>query len=676
MGALFWFLHFKEVRVESLEIGASAQSYIVAQVDFEFPDREATLILKQEAVLDIGKIFKINEGEVKKKRFEFENFLIHHRDWRSRIPKATFEEMYNGADVVENYLFESKLTDARTFQRMKESDMDLTYYQVVQNLATDKPMMLPNTYWQHLEHAIINKYEFNPAVIAYIADFFKQDKWQLQEDSDTQRFFRHAIEASIPEKFTKVKAGHSIIERSDIVTERHLAMLKAMKGAIGESRNLWQLKGILASLIFAFVLTVFGAMYLRYNQKEVFQSYSKLILYITIVLMTLVIAKVLEYFLLRSSGHLMDMIRYPLIVPFTAILICILLSKHLAIFTTLFLTIILGVSLSVDHGRFLFLNMVGGLAIILFSKKLRKRKEIFSATTSAWLSLLPTLIGFKLYEVHFFDSILASDFLTTFMFMVITGIVVVALLPVLESLFHVMTDITLMEFVDPSNELLHRLSLEASGTYQHSLVVGSLSEAAASAIGANGLFCRVASMYHDIGKLFNPHYFTENQMGAFDIHQLLTPLESTQVIIAHVSEGVNLARKYGLPKTFIDIIQEHHGTTLVYYFYCKQVELMKGNIEAVDEKQFCYAGPKPRSKESAIIMIADTVEAASRSLEEPNEKSIEQLVERLVEDKAEEGQFDDCQLTFEELGIVKKAIIKTLSITRHLRIKYPEKKKS
>ncbi len=675
VGALFSFLHFREVRVESLEIGATAQSYIVAQVDFEFPDREATLILKQEAVRDIGKIYKIDEGEIKKKRFEFENFLIHHRDWRSRIPKATFEEMYNAADVIENYLLESRLTDPRTFQRMKESEIDLSYYQVIQNLAVDKPVLLPNTYWQHLEQMVVKKYQFNPAVISYILAFFKEDKWQLENDNETHRLFRHAVEASIPEKFTRVKAGRNIIEQGDVVTERHASMLKAMKGAIGESRNIWQIKTILASLLFALILTLFGAVYVRYNHKDVFYSYSKLSLYVTIVLMTIGITKLLEYFLLRSPSHLMEMLRYPLVVPFTAILICILLSKHLAIFTTLFLTIILGVSLAVDHGRFLFLNMVGGMAIILFSKKLRKRKEIFSATTSAWLSVLPTIVGFKLYEVQFFDSALATDFVATFLFMLVTGIVVVALLPVLESLFHVMTDITLMEFVDPSNELLHRLSLEASGTYQHSLVVGSISEAAANAIGANGLFCRVASMYHDIGKLFNPHYFTENQMGAFDIHQLLTPLESTQVIIAHVSEGVSLARKYGLPRSFIDIIQEHHGTTLVYYFYCKQVELMKGNIEAVDEKQFCYAGPKPRSKESAIIMIADTVEAASRSLDDPSEKGIEDLVERLVEDKAEEGQFDDCQLTFEELGIVKKSMIKTVSITRHLRIKYPDKKK-
>lgn len=669
------FIHFKELRMESLEIGAQSQGYIVAQVDFEFPDREATLILKQEAVRDIGPILMIDQGEIKKKRFEFENFLIHHRDWRSRIKKTTFEEMYNAADVVEESLLQARLTDPRTFQRLQESDISIVHYQVLNDLTTQSPMTLPDSFWQHLEYRIVKKFDFNPSVVSYILGYFKQDKWQLLQDHDTQRIFRHAVEASIPERYTQVKAGRNIIQRGDIVSERHIAMLKAMKRAIGENRNWFNIKTIFASLLFGFIVVALGTIYIKYNHKGIYASFSKLTLLITIIVLTLCLAKLFEYFLMRSGSHWMDMVRYPLIIPFAAILICILLNKHLAIFTTLFAAILLGTSLAVDHGRFLFLNTIAGLAIILFSKALRKRKEIFAATTRAWLSLVPALIAFKLYEGNFFDVSFLSDIISTFLCMMVIGIFVVAILPVLESVFHVMTDITLMEYVDPSNEVLHRLSIEAPGTYQHSLVVGSLSEAAAQAIGANGLFCRVASMYHDIGKLFNPHYFTENQMGAFDIHQLLTPLESTQVIIAHVAEGINLAKKYGLPKSFIDIIKEHHGTTLVYYFYCKQVELMKGDIDAVDEKQFCYAGPKPRSKESAIIMIADTVEAASRSLEDPNEKTIQGLVDRLVEDKAEEGQFDECQLTFEELGVVKKIIAKTLSITRHLRIKYPEKKK-
>jgi cyclic-di-AMP phosphodiesterase PgpH len=154
---------------------------------------------------------------------------------------------------------------------------------------------------------------------------------------------------------------------------------------------------------------------------------------------------------------------------------------------------------------------------------------------------------------------------------------------------------------------------------------------------------------------------------------LLTPAESTHVIIAHVPEGEALARKYHLPQSFIDIIREHHGTTMVYYFYCKQVEQMGGDATKVNEKTFRYSGPKPRSKESAIIMIADIVEAASRSMDEVTEETVADMVDKLVAEKAEDGQFDECQLTFEELGRVKRSIVKALMVTRHLRIKYPER---
>jgi putative nucleotidyltransferase with HDIG domain len=185
----------------------------------------------------------------------------------------------------------------------------------------------------------------------------------------------------------------------------------------------------------------------------------------------------------------------------------------------------------------------------------------------------------------------------------------------------------------------------------------------------------VATLYHDVGKLLNPQFYTENQQGAVNIHQLLTPLESAQVIISHVTDGENLAKKYRLPRSFQDIILQHHGTTIVYYFYRKQIELKGGNKEEVDADAFRYPGPKPRTKESAIIMICDTVEAASRSLEEFNEQTITALIDRLVREKGEEGQFEECQLTFEELGRVKRTLAKSLLLTQHVRIKYPKRDK-
>jgi putative nucleotidyltransferase with HDIG domain len=216
--------------------------------------------------------------------------------------------------------------------------------------------------------------------------------------------------------------------------------------------------------------------------------------------------------------------------------------------------------------------------------------------------------------------------------------------------------------------------LEAPGTYQHCLVAGNLAEAAAHSIGANGLFCRVSTLYHDVGKLFNPHYFTENQLGGFNIHQLLTPRESAQVIMSHVTEGEVLGRKYRLPPSFLSIIREHHGTSLIFYFYYKQVEQAGGDASLVDERHFRYKGPKPHTRESAIIMLSDSVEATTRSLDEYTEESIASTVHRIFKEKIDEGQLDECRLTFEELSTIKQTMIKALFVAHHMRIKYPAKR--
>ena len=266
---------------------------------------------------------------------------------------------------------------------------------------------------------------------------------------------------------------------------------------------------------------------------------------------------------------------------------------------------------------------------------------------------------------------LMADLGSSGLFMLLTAVLVVGLLPVFESCFRILTDITLMEYMDPNHELLRRLTIEAPGTYQHALILGNIAEAAANAIHSNGLFCRVSTLYHDIGKMSIAQYFTENVQAGVNIHQLLTPQESAQVIISHVSEGVSLARKAGLPEQFIDIIKEHHGTGLVYFFYHKQLENVGGNRELANEEEFRYAGPKPRTKESVIIMIADSLEAASRSLDEVNEETLTRLVEQIVKEKMEDGQFDESLLTFEELGRVKRAMVKSLLAIGHFRIKYP-----
>ena len=668
------FFHFREVRVDLLPVNSTAKEYVVAQVDFQFPDREATLVVRREAVRDIGAIYEFSRTMVHERRIDFEDYLINHRDWRSRLYNITFEEVYNAADLIAKWVRKARLTDARTYEKIRQGDGDLTHYYVLEDLTTEHPIYISDDFWEELAAQITRKFGFKRKAVDYVVNYFSEVKWSLGDDVETQKLFRQAVEASIPDRYSEVKSGTTLVHQGQQVTPQQAAMLAAMKKQIAESRNLWDFEGVVGSLFFALIVGIIGACYLYLNHREVALSVQKLCLYVAICIITLIFAKLVEYTLVHSDAYYLKMIHYPLLVPFAALLICVLLNKNIALFTTFILTVIMGVSLSVDHSRFLFVNLVAGMATILFAKSMRKRKEVFTVCGVGWLSTIPVVLAFHLAENAFWTSTLLIDLSSTFLSMLLIAVFVIGVLPILESIFHIMTDITLMEYMDPNNDLLRRLSIEAPGTYQHSLVVGSLSEAAARAIGANGLFCRVSTLYHDIGKLFNPHYFTENQMGGFDIHQLLTPLESTQVIIAHVAEGEALARKYGLPRQFIDIIRQHHGTTVVYFFYAKQVEQMGGDVDAVKMEQFRYPGPKPRSKESAIIMIADTVEAASRAMDEPSEEALTELVNRLVSEKAEENQFDECQLTFEELGIVKRAIVKTLAVTRHLRIKYPERK--
>jgi putative nucleotidyltransferase with HDIG domain len=489
-----------------------------------------------------------------------------------------------------------------------------------------------------------------------------------------QRQLRKAVQARVPEKLTHVNAGDRIIDQGERVTTRHLAMLDAMKEELSENRKLWHWETLLGSLTLTLTLLYILYSYFHINHRHILESNRKLFLVATIVASTLILAKLLEYFLLRTQGNIAESVRYPVIVPYASILLCSLTSPAIAVVLSAFLTVLLTMTLAVDQHGFMIINLASALIAILSTRNLRRRKEVFAVCAKAWFTCGGLIIAMQLYDRTITGGLsFVSDLASVAFFLSLVAVLVVGVLPLLESAFQIMTDVTLMEYMDPNHDLLRRLSIEAPGTYQHSLVVGQLAETAALAIGANGLFCRVAALYHDVGKLTTPHYFTENQQGGMNMHQLLTPLESAQVIIAHVPEGVTMARKAGLPEQFVDIIKEHHGTTLVYYFYAKQVEQMGGDKSLVDERDFRYMGPKPRSRESAILMIADSFEAAGRSLDVMNEQTLTELVERLVGDKARDGQLDESHLTFEDLRKLKHALVQAMVNAGHPRIKYPHR---
>lgn len=667
------FLHFREVRLEILQLNGIAPRYTVAQVDFEFPDYEATIILKQEAAKDIGPVFQIDDRQIRDVRYELENSLIRDQNWRKSAPFSTFEEMYKAADEIETLLIEARFTDARTLQKIRELNIVDASYMEYAPEQLDSPDWLPKFFWDHITEVLVLEHIFRDETIRYVISAFEQKKWILSQDLALERSLRSQVSHTVAEKMTTIRAGARIIDQGELVTSRHLTMMQAMKQAISESRKIWDPLTIIASSILSLIFVVISALYFRISQPAFIRSLQQISLFVCIVLLTLLFAKLTEYGLLKSTSSVIEAIRYPIVAPFATILICILLSPRTALFAATFLSIILSVSLAVDHSRFLILNLVTSIVVIIATRNLRKRKEVFKVCMTSWLSAIPVLYAYTLSEGRLGSYSFFTDTASAFVFLFATSVIVVGLLPVLEFIFGVLTDMTLMEYMDPNNELLRRLAVEIPGTYQHCLVLGNLAESSAQAIGANGLFCRVATLYHDIGKMNNPQFYTENQQNAVNIHQLLTPLESAQVIISHVADGVTIAKQYRLPQPFIDIIQEHHGTTLAYYFYRKQLDLKGGHAEEVNEMQFRYPGPKPRSKESAIVMICDSIEAASRSMEEFSELAVTEMVDRLVAEKAEDGQFNDCELTFEELGKVKRTLVKSLLLSHHIRVKYPKK---
>jgi hypothetical protein len=253
------------------------------------------------------------------------------------------------------------------------------------------------------------------------------------------------------------------------------------------------------------------------------------------------------------------------------------------------------------------------------------------------------------------------------------GIIVVGILPIFEYLFGTITNIKLLELADFSNPVLNRLMLEAPGTYHHSLIVGNLSEAACKAIGANSLLARIGAYYHDIGKLSKPGYFTENQSIKFNMHEKLAPNMSKMVIINHVKEGIEMAKRYRLSPRLLDFIQQHHGKSLVYFFYRRALEASQDE-EEVTEDGFRYPGPKPNSKETAVVLLGDSVEAAARALKEPAAARIEESVHKVINNKFIDGQLDECDLTLKDLEIIATVFIHILSGIYHTRVNYPEER--
>lgn len=353
-----------------------------------------------------------------------------------------------------------------------------------------------------------------------------------------------------------------------------------------------------------------------------------------------------------------------------AILLAILLNARIAVMATFLSALLVSIQFGYDW-QLLVTMCVMSVAGVLGVYRVRRRSDMTGAAIKAMLAGLIVTVALTLAT----GSLDIGLGVRRIMLVVLNGMACMFIIPgvlsPLERLFRITTDIQLLEYSDLNNELLSRIAIDIPATYSHSLMLGQLAEAAADSIGANGLLARVCAYYHDVGKLRRPEYFSENQHG-YNVHTDLPPRLSARAIASHVAAGVEAAEEYDLPAPIRDGILEHHGTTLISFFYQQALEQNKHG--GVNEQDFRYPGPRPRSRETAILMICDAVESGVRSIKNPNEERIREFIDRIITSRSADRQFDDSNLTLKELDIIKEAVTKRMTSNLHSRIAYPDKK--
>ena len=458
-----------------------------------------------------------------------------------------------------------------------------------------------------------------------------------------------------------VARGQTIIGRGELVTaevyQKLLSLREAYSSEIGSKRSAQSV--YLGYLLITLLIMVSLVMYLNAHRKDVLLNWR----YMAFLLLWLLVFSGLTFLLERSDAL------NAFIVPFCIVPIVVshFFSFRLAFFTHIMVVLIAGFLTRLGF-QFLFIQIIAGVVAMLTVADARDWSKFFR-------SVLMIILAYCL--AHFAVSIIEEGSLVkidweVYGLLVLNGLLTLLafpLIPLVERLFGFTSSISLVELSDMNRPLLRQLAIKAPGTLQHSLQVGNLSEAAASEIGADALLVRVAALYHDIGKMNRPEFFVENQGGS-NPHHNIEPIESAKIIIGHVTEGVEMAKKAHLPKVLIRFIETHHGTTRADFFFKKQLQQNPG--EDVDESLFTYSGPKPTSKEEAIMMLADTIEAASRSLKSPTGEDIDELVEKLTAAKVKAGQLNESALTLGELSRCKAVFKKMLNSIHHVRIEYPE----
>lgn len=618
------------------------------------------------------------QEEIERERTEIENNASVYFDLNAEVEDLVLNDYLKRFNQTFKDTLDLSISESSLYKKGK-SFIDIQYANGIldtdYNYPNTKPVVLvsSNTIEKQLQYGdLIEIGQLRQRLDRYFSDspvternkiislFFDIIKPNVTlNESLTQKVLEEEL-SQISQTRGSIDRDQLIISKGQVVEDEEYNVLNSLKSEyesqVWNTANYnWVL--VAYTLLVALALLML-LLFLRKYRMEVFLNNTKVtFIFFNVVVMILLTTLVINY----NS-------QYIYVVP-----LCILplvlkafFDARLGLFAHVLTVLLLGFIVPNSY-EYMFLQIIAGIVTILTVSELYKRANLFISVGQ--ITLIYIIAYFAFFVIH--EGQITTLKWDTFGLFILCGLATLFVQPLIyiyEKIFGLVSDVSLLELSDTNTKLLKELSNKAPGTFHHSLNVANLAEAAANEIGANAMLVRVGALYHDVGKMKNPTYFTENQSTGINPHQELSNVESANVIINHVINGIEIAKKNNLPDRVIDFIRTHHGTSLVYYFYMKE----KADNEDTDIEKFKYPGPKPFSKETAILMMCDSVEAASKSLKEPTTAKINEFVENIINKQMESEQFLNANITFKEIQSIKKVLKHKLANIYHLRIEYPE----
>jgi putative nucleotidyltransferase with HDIG domain len=490
----------------------------------------------------------------------------------------------------------------------------------------------------------------------------------LTFDEPTTNLRREQARQQVEDIYEVFRKGKPLVDQGQEIDDEQLQLLLAEHDVANAQRTMPQrLRRAGAVLVLSAAMFALIGYYIHRHEPRISGDFRRIATICSLSVVALGLAR-----LLASQPWDAELVP----VAIAAMILAIAYNPHFALMVTFALSLLTTVAMGAGVGHFLVL-MGGTSAGVLCLHEVRTRTKLINVGVLCALGY-----GLLTWATGLWDdepiALVAVDSLWRAGWGLMAGFILGGMLPFVETGFGIVTGISLLELGDIAHPLLQELVRRAPGTHNHSVAVGTIAEAAAERIGANAILVRIGAYFHDIGKMLKPHYFVENQAGATNRHANLAPAMSTLIIIGHVKDGVDLGRQHHLPEPIIDLIEQHHGTTLVEYFFHEATRRSGSSPDGttVLEGAFRYPGPKPQSKEAGILMVSDAVESASRTLSEPTPARIEGLVRDLINKRLHDGQFDECGLTLREISEIRESLIKSLIGIYHGRVKYPEQQRA